>query len=147
MLRRSYSLAAWGAALGVLWLPVFSDQADAPPGRYELGEETVKDRQTGLTWQRKIVTETYSWNAALSHCQSLGAGWRLPAGKELLTLVDPTRDKPAIDITAFPNTPSERFWSASPFAGASGGGMFVDFSDGGLWHMDASTSARARCVR
>jgi hypothetical protein len=36
------------------------------------------------------------------------------------SIADRTRVNPAIDPSAFPNTPSDWFWSASPYVGASG---------------------------
>ena len=69
----------------------------APDSRYEIagnGDE-IKDKQTGLIWQRCSVGQlwngtscngtplTYNWANALKVAQSLGNGYRLPNIKEL----------------------------------------------------------------
>jgi hypothetical protein len=116
-------------------------RTEAPKDRYEIAGDTVKDRFTELTWQRQPDTKTFTWDGAAKHCQGLGAGWRLPGAKELLTLVDPRRVSPAIDTDAFPNTLADKYWSASPQVevtypdGASGPVTtayheYVDFRDG-----------------
>ncbi len=91
--------------------------------------KTVTDAITGLVWQRDGDSERAgcpafasvwqcSWAEAESYCASLSlggmSGWRLPALMELMTIVDPTQSNPAIDQTAFPSTPSNTFWTASP---------------------------------
>ena len=55
--------------------------------------------------------------------------------------------KPAIDSTAFPGTPSNWYWSSSPYVGNSGSAWGVNFNGG---HVDGSTrgsSNRVRLVR
>ncbi|MBI4742545.1 MAG: DUF1566 domain-containing protein [Betaproteobacteria bacterium] len=42
------------------------------------------------------------------------AAWRMPSKDELLTLVRPSYS-PMIDPAFFPNTPSEYFWSSTPY--------------------------------
>jgi hypothetical protein len=57
-------------------------------------------------------TSSYSLADAKTYCASVGAGWRVPTIKELLTLGYPPR--PAfIDATWFPNAPTLNFWSSS----------------------------------
>jgi len=80
----------------------------------------VHDTHTGLIWAR-----TYAVNgeakrmdhaAAVKQAAELGDHWRLPTRTELLTLVDDTTYEPAIDKAAFPDTPSEWFWTSTPVA-------------------------------
>jgi hypothetical protein len=127
-----------------------SGSGGAPPGRYTVSAGTVKDNQTGLTWQQAADANTCTWANAKAYCSGLslaGTGWRLPLRGELVTLVDLTRSSPAIDPTAFPSTPLERFWSSSPHVAASGSAWFVEFS-AGYFNNDAVSSAnRVRCVR
>jgi hypothetical protein len=139
-------------------------------GKYMCDAQTVKDSATGLTWQRKLpatydgCTGKYSsssvgtgdactWDEAKAYCVQLtleGTGWRLPTKDELLSLVDMTRTDPSIDVVAFPNTPStpsNDFWSASPYVGASGNAWRVNFSNGYSNYDDVSLAYRVRCVR
>jgi len=54
----------------------------------------------------------------------------LPTVKELSSIVDFTVAGPAINQTAFPSTPADRFWTSSPYAGSSGYAWDVFFYDG-----------------
>src|SRR5687768_6597817 len=79
------------------------------------GNGTVLDPATGLLWQQTVAPQRFSWQAAKTYCSQLmldGTGWRLPTFDELFTIVDRTR-QPAIDMVAFPGTPSKDFWSSS----------------------------------
>ena len=93
---------------------------------------TVLDTETGLTWQREVSADVYTWAAAKSYAARMdldGGGWRLPTVEELFGLVDRTRINPAIDTVAFPNTPIEYFWTVTPWV-AGGSAWFVSFDDG-----------------
>jgi hypothetical protein len=120
---------------------------------------TVTDTITGLIWQRDgsgtrpgcSNGTTCTWAEAKAYCASLalaGSGWRLPARMELRTIVDFTKYSPAIDSTAFPSTPTDWFWTSSPYAGSSGLAWSVDF---GIGYSDVngvdSNFIRVRCVR
>jgi hypothetical protein len=127
-------------------------RSDAPADQYEMTADTVTDRKTGLTWQRMVdTTAKYDLEAAKGYCEQLtlsGGGWRVPALKELLTLVDPTRVKPAIDPTAFPSTPSDLFVTASERVGGFRAGQWrVDFGSGGPASGVATLPSWVRCVR
>ena len=99
----------------------------------QYGAEVI-DKRTGLVWARCSLGQ--SWNGstctgrasththeeALAQAQAANvggtSGWRLPNVKELASLVASLADKgcidPAIDVTAFPNTPSRWYWTSSP---------------------------------
>lgn len=128
------------------FVPVLSAAADAPPGRYTIGSGTVYDNVTKLTWQQAADSATYTLPQAGSHCSSLGGGWRMPKVSELLSIVDRMKTPgPAIDLTAFPNTGSELFWSSTALT--TGYGWGVDFTDGTTSLMDPTFMHRVRCVR
>ncbi|HRI65732.1 MAG TPA: DUF1566 domain-containing protein, partial [Polyangium sp.] len=94
----------------------------------------VFDKVTQLTWQRDVDPNVYTWDAAKAYCEDLvHAGyddWRLPTRIELVSIVDYTKTNPAIDSAAFPNTPSEWFWTSSPWAGSGSVAWLVYFSNG-----------------
>lgn len=122
----------------------------APWGRYTLTADTAADAKTGLTWQRTIPAQTYTQPDAVAYCQSLSlgglaSGWRLPARKELDSLVDPVGFGPAIDGSAFAGTPNQYFWTSSTTTG--GNGWYVDFTDGANNTAAPSQAFRVRCVR
>jgi len=112
--------------------------------------ETVLDQSTGLTWQHQVPAERFTWAAAKKYAAVLdlaGGGWRLPTVRELSGLVDYDRSDPAIDLAAFPDTPSERFWTASPDAGGAGNAWYVSFKHGYVYDYGVDFIGRVRCVR
>ena len=132
-----------------------------PPqgARYEVRNGVAHDLRTGLDWQQTSMPQRLDWQQAKTYCAGLtleGQGWRLPAAKELLTLVDPRSFDPAIDRKTFPDVatnvpeppPQEfpilsTFWASSQ---RSGEVWVVDFRDG---HSGTTTTTQhyARCVR
>ena len=97
-----------------------------PDTRYTLladGKE-VLDKTTDLVWKRCPeglsgddcnigTTVTYSWSQALALADNT---WRLPDVKELASLVEIACYNPAINLTLFPSTSGDGFWSSSPSA-------------------------------
>jgi hypothetical protein len=124
--------------------------AEAPSDRYKIdtASSQVTDLRTGLIWQQPISSSFYTWDQATTYCRGLRIGtatFRLPTFKELMSLVDPTRSMPAIDVRAFPNTVNELFWTASN-RGASGPAA-ISFATGISTFYRATDSLRVRCVR
>jgi hypothetical protein len=115
-----------------------------------LGDGTVLDTKTKLTWERTLDPGTFVWSDANAHCASLGlsgGGWRLPNMKELQTLVDESATGPAIDRVAFPDAPSEALWTSSPLVGGPPEAWFVNFFSGVSYTSILDHGYRARCVR
>jgi len=111
------------------------------------GDANVRDRDTGLTWQRSVDPTMRSWDEAIAYCVGLGGGWRLPSLTELQTIIDDGRIYPAIDVVTFPDTPKVVFWTSTPRADDPGTAWYVDFFYGAT---DADIISRAyavRCVR
>jgi hypothetical protein len=139
----------------------------AAPFTVSVGGQEITDHETGLVWQR--CAEGMRWNgshcagrareftfeSALVHAQfeagERGNAWRLPNLGELLSIANPQRATPAIDVTNSPDTPAEKFWTSSTFAGdrvdQSSQAMFVDFSQGGYLHHDRAMRHHVRLVR
>lgn len=144
-MKHSVITALWISSLAL------SVSADAPPGRYTINDDgTVLDTRTQLTWLVDADITTHTQADAISWCASSelsGGGWRLPQRSELLTLADPTRIAPAIDPVAFPDTPSDFFWSATVYAGDSSEGWTVMFLDGNSGTAPVTNNHRVRCVR
>ena len=111
----------------------------------------VVDRVTGLSWQRNLPDKFYTFEAAERQCAGLElAGhrdWRLPSRIELVSLLDTTRIQPSIDMAAFPGTPIDWFWTASPAADNPAAAWYVYFYFGYPKTDDRTNSFSVRCVR
>ena len=137
-----------------------ADQSLSVQRRFEvLDEHRVQDRQTGLEWQRcsqglsgpgcqqgKLARLSIAEASTLiARIQREGwAGhtdWRLPSEQELLSLLKPDCINPALDTTAFPNTPALLFWSGT---GKHSAYRYVDFKDG---HVDVDDMNLANPIR
>jgi hypothetical protein len=124
--------------------------ADGDEPRFVVSEGTVLDTTTGRTWQRQVPDKLFTWRQAKNYAASLdlnGGGWRLPAKDELMGIVDKTQQDPCIDHEEFPDTPSDWFWSASPFASNSYYAWSVYFYNGYSSLYNVNYNYRVRCVR
>jgi hypothetical protein len=128
-----------------------------PASYTDQGNGTVKDTVTGLIWQQAVAkTQAYTWTGAQAYCQSLtlaGLTWRLPTRIELLSIVDFTRTSPAIDTTAFTNTPGAMYtwtnspWVVSQIATKAQLSWIVNFYEGLTSNAgDRTATEYARCV-
>lgn len=144
-----------GAAGLILLLASALAAATAPTGRYTSSGGVVKDNKTGLYWQQAATPVMYTFASAMTYCSGNiaalpGSGWRLPAVKELETLVDDSvaSPGPTIDAGAFPSTPADYFWSSTPAVSPrSSDAWVVSFSDGSAWAVDSSNMGSVRCIR
>lgn len=125
-------------------------RANAPPGRYDITNDTVYDKQTELRWLRTINGNMYTWSDAQMYCTNLnldGIMWRLPSMKELQTIVDETRVSPAIDQMVFPATAPAAFWTSSMTADSQSDAWYVNFADGAATqNASQANTYRVRCV-
>jgi len=79
---------------------------------------TVTDRAMGLTWQQSDDGQTRDWLGALQYCEGLNlagkSDWRLPNVKELQTIVDYTKNDPALDQRYLKQSDKKAwFWSST----------------------------------
>ena len=137
-----------------LWpMPNPSDSGLPNPSSYEADEAkgVVVDMVTKLMWRREVDGNSYDWAGAKAYCDGLThAGhddWRLPTRIELVSLVDFTKADPAIDTGAFPNTPSDGFWTSSAWAGYGPTVWCVSFNVGHVDFDDVASTHWVRCVR
>ncbi len=135
--------------------PMPNNSPDTPTAPYPAsytdgGDGTVLDNWTSLVWQ-KMVTGTYTWQAAGAYCAGLNVAghtdWRLPTLIELVSIVDYGFNGPSISPTYFPGTSASSYWSSTPVAGAPTSAWAVWFGSGAT-EVDAMTGALSvRCVR
>jgi formylglycine-generating enzyme required for sulfatase activity len=140
------------ASIAVIAVSANAADAAAPAGRYVVSTATVTDTKTKLIWQRAVPSTTYTWADAIAYCTGVGASlggaaFRLPTRKELQTLIDESRTNPAIDPTAFPNTPPGAFWSSSPVVDSPSYAWNVYFYNGSTYDAPVVETFSVRCVR
>jgi hypothetical protein len=140
---------AGAAALTLLLAPALAPAA-APAGRYNVSGGVVQDIKTGLSWQQAPAPTKYSFADAISYCSSNaaalpGSGWRLPAIKELRTLIDDSVAPPSFDASTFPAGPNGIFWSSTPYA-PSASTRAWSFG-GGVTDTSMTALLSVRCVR
>ncbi|MBR6496699.1 MAG: M20/M25/M40 family metallo-hydrolase, partial [Methanomicrobium sp.] len=81
-------------------------------------QNMIVDNNTGLEWQEKISTETYTFEEAENYCgESVYGGysdWRVPSPQELLTIVDSSRFNPATNsiFTDMPDDKEIYLWTS-----------------------------------
>jgi hypothetical protein len=106
---------------------------------------------TGLTWERSASSATYTQAQAAAYCAANRIGgfsnWRLPTVIELVSIVDFSVSDPSINSTAFPSTPSNYFWTSSPFVGSVGRDWVIRFINGTTIDSDDAVPSQVRCVR
>ncbi|RZK01851.1 MAG: DUF1566 domain-containing protein [Flavobacterium sp.] len=135
----------------------------APDSRYELlgGGKEVRDKKTGLIWQRCSLgqawdgktcansTISYTWEEALKESKALGNGYRLPNIRELLTLVEYACRDTAINETYFPRTSYSFYWSSSPVGQSenSASAYYVYFEVGSSGTNPMWSKNKVRAVR
>ena len=124
-------------ALLLILFALLSFPAFSSPSPYTDNEDgTVSDSRTGLMWKQCAEGQTWAEGQTLTDtCGSSDlaskstwddaklltdnfagqSDWRLPNVRELQSIVDWSRNSPAIDKAAFPNAPSDYFWSSSPY--------------------------------
>ncbi|HYP99949.1 MAG TPA: DUF1566 domain-containing protein [Polyangiaceae bacterium] len=115
----------------------------ATSARYEKSGTEVTDLRTGLVWLSVPASaQTGAYTDALSTCQALGNGARLPSVNELLSLL-----VPVLDSKTFPGWPGDAFaWSSSAVP-AKPGSYWAAAIAGATRADSAETHNRVQCVR
>lgn len=116
-------------------------QATTPESKFtDNGDGTVTDLVTGFMWKKSHEpTGIYTWQGALQMAQAVNTGggfagytdWRVPNAKELRSIVEEKCYDPAINLSVFPETPSDYFWTSSPDAEVGAYAWIVNFRWGG----------------
>jgi hypothetical protein len=143
------------------------------PDLVDNGDGTITDEVTKLMWLQESDAVGRDWESSIQYCEDLKfAGyedWKLPHNKELTSLVDLRRQKPAIDTEFFPDTDYKAYyWSRTPetrdafrnmmsettiqpedmeFNNAHENAFFQSYMLGGNWRGPRRMQGLARCVR
>ncbi|AKU99985.1 hypothetical protein AKJ09_06649 [Labilithrix luteola] len=110
--------------------------------------DAIFDTETGLGWPVAPAPDPVAWSDAPQVCVELRAGgfadWRLPTRIEQLSIVQyglyPT-------ASARFQTPSDAFWTASPYADDTSSAWAVNFDMGTVQERPKFELHHVRCVR
>lgn len=125
------------------------------------GDGSVKDELTGLVWLKNAnCFGNKIWTAALTAANALSNGscglsdgsaagdWRLPNVLEMISIVDYSRNNPALPATPFTNAQSAFYWtSTAGMGGPVNHAMCVITGDGSVGVCSKPTSIRVWPVR
>jgi hypothetical protein len=105
-------------------------------GKSTTGEHVaVYDQKTGLTWTAYPLQDGKDLNHAdaMKACGEVDlfghADWRAPTIEELLSIIDYSRNDPAVDPAHFKG-PYGWTWTSTPYKGSSGDAWDVGLRDG-----------------
>lgn len=103
----------------------------------------------GLEWSATLCSGEYlTFAEAANACASLGDGWRLPTRSELDSILDLSRNNPAVDVTLYPDTQHDWYWSSTLLTASPDFAWCVDFGDGYVDNVKCGLKlAFARAVR
>ena len=110
---------------------------------------TITDTDTGLMWLKGDIpvpsddptnwgtANPLNWEGALLACEAVVFAeyddWRLPNKKELFSLIDASKNAPAMDNTIFLN-PSAEYWSSTSYYTDDDN----DTNDGNAWYVETA---------
>jgi len=133
-------------------LPLFGQDAQyhgAQPAYQDNGNETVTDKQSGLTWIKSSEDTQHTWQDAISYCNKLDfaglADWRLPDKFELESIVDYGKSYPAINEVF--DCQRSFYWSTTPHADNQEYAWSVYCYDGADHWVHKTNNYFVRCVR
>ncbi len=94
--------------------------ASLSSGPYSTANGVVSDAATGLMWEQADSDAGLTWSDALAYCQSRTTGgyedWRLPNIRDLESIVDFSRNTPALPTAFTVTNPGLWFWTGSPYS-------------------------------
>lgn len=137
-------------------------QPTADYNQTQNGGATVTHTKTGLTWMRCSVGQTWNgstcqgtatalnWANALSNATNetnFGGGWRVPNVTELRSIIETGCDLPAINITIFPATQGDRYWTSTTYTGSPASAWNAGFALGDGGNDAKSSTQLIRLVR
>lgn len=137
--------------------------AQRPDSRFVANRDgTVNDRVTGLMWKQCaeglsgvgcVVGDAllFKWKWAMRQGRGVVfagySDWRLPDRTELSSLLQRRCYGLDIDAIHFPNTPPDRFWSATQSPYYPGSAWTLHFGNGSVGYGTRQDSAYVRLVR
>lgn len=114
-------------------------------------DSTVTDLLTDLTWQSASLTDSLTWEDALSFADTLTyAGftdWRLPNIKELQSINDEKLINPSVNQSFFPGVNTTRYWSSTSLPNQPAKAWYLDTHFGITTYAAKTSKQMVLCVR
>lgn len=108
--------------------------AMSSPFLIDNGDGTVTDLPAGLMWQKQADNTARTWVDSINYCEGLSLGghddWRMPNAKELSSIVDTTKQSPAVDTTYFAGISSDVYWSSTTYVANPWQALTINFNYG-----------------
>jgi len=103
-----------------------------------------------MEWQDNERSSSLKWEEAINYCEELnlnGMGWRLPNINELKSIVDYSKNNPAIKSSFSEITPLQ-YWSSSTNHTSKNFAWSISFRNGDVWSsVSKKQKHQVRCVR
>jgi Protein of unknown function (DUF1566) len=125
----------------------------APPASARLSRLAALDAERAkreIAKQSSVPTWAFQYAGGQSYCAALdlaGKGYRLPTMNELLTIIDDSKQNPALDDTTFPTDFGTTLVSSTPFVTDAGNVWYATLVYGMAGHAGESNNFVVRCVR
>jgi hypothetical protein len=122
-------------------------------GTLLMANTSKQDDKTGLIWQdnKEVAENNLNYDEAKRYCQDLKVDgftdWRLPTVREAYTIVDLTRNRPALK-NGFEIRDDGRYWTSTLFVkNPEKEAWYISMSYGEAEPYNKSRIFHARCVR
>ncbi len=122
------------------------------------GEVVVFDRATGLVWAADRIDAGCNnggignWADAITYAEGLTfagfSNWRLPNVLELISIINFSKDNPAIDDPPFLNSISLNYWSSTTYNSMTTVAWTISLTYGNISsELKTNSTSGLRCVR
>lgn len=95
---------------------------------------TITDEVTGLIWMAQPTSDSITWENALNYADTLNfAGyndWRVPNIKEIQSIQDVKRIKPALNTSFFKGISTYKYWTSTSIINQATKAWYIDFQYG-----------------
>lgn len=136
----STGLVAFANKSATLYARLVRSALPKPITRYTQGAGVVTDHLTGLMWRVGGVATANNWKGALQYAATVNAdanglglgysNWRLPNRNELGSIMDYSKNGPALDAV-FSSLGNSSYWTSTPYVDGATHAWYVTLLDGG----------------
>ena len=127
---------------------VHTGEYPAVTNRFTAEDETVKDSESGLMWNKQVIASR-TWEEALRHCEDITVSgkfdWRLPNRNELASLVN--YEKTGGIKSDMQSLAAKGFWTSTTSLNEPEKAWTVDFADGSIVSAEKTDTKYIICVR